>query len=88
MHELRPVCRALFAIALLSILSLRFEPLTAHHGWAGYLDAEFELTGTRASAGVTTTRARKCNMSVRTAPRVPAEASAREYRCEGRRQSR
>jgi Family of unknown function (DUF6152) len=46
MHELRPVCRALFAIALLSILSLRSEPLNAHHGWAGYLDAEFELTGT------------------------------------------
>jgi Family of unknown function (DUF6152) len=50
MHELRPACRAMFALVLLSLLSARPEPLNAHHGWAGYLDAEFELTGTLETA--------------------------------------
>ena len=31
---------ALIAVALLS------RPVSAHHGWGGYLDEEFEITGT------------------------------------------
>jgi hypothetical protein len=35
------VARVLLALSLLSPV-----PLAAHHGWAGYLDAEFEISGT------------------------------------------
>lgn len=39
--------RAALSLAMLA-LSFVLWPVTsrAHHGWAGYLDAEFELTGT------------------------------------------
>jgi hypothetical protein len=32
------------AFGVLALLSVR--PISAHHGWGGYLDAEFEITGT------------------------------------------
>jgi hypothetical protein len=32
--------------ALLATVALSSAPTAAHHGWAGYLDVEFELTGT------------------------------------------
>lgn len=31
---------------LVALLWLSPLPLAAHHGWAGYLDAEFEISGT------------------------------------------
>jgi hypothetical protein len=36
-----------FAVAvLLAGVFLSPRPVSAHHGWGGYLDAEFEITGT------------------------------------------
>src|SRR5215471_11188549 len=32
------------ALGVLALLTMR--PVSAHHGWGGYLDAEFEITGT------------------------------------------
>ena len=45
-----PSLRRLFATlviaALMAIAFLLPQPISAHHGWGGYLDAEFEITGT------------------------------------------
>lgn len=38
--------RAFAPLALLSFVMLPPLMASAHHGWAGYLDEEFELTGT------------------------------------------
>jgi len=35
-----------FLVALFSIVVMSPHTTTAHHGWAGYLSEEFELTGT------------------------------------------
>ena len=34
------------AVALAAAALLSARPVSAHHGWGGYLDAEFEVTGT------------------------------------------
>lgn len=41
-------CVGLFALVAVAAFSL--TPLDAHHGWGGYLDSEFELTGTLETA--------------------------------------
>ena len=36
-----------FAVsALVAVVLLSSRPVSAHHGWGGYLDAEFEISGT------------------------------------------
>ena len=35
--------------ALIAALIVGLTPLAAHHGWGGYLDGEFELSGTLAA---------------------------------------
>src|ERR1044071_1451869 len=42
---LNRVSRALPLAAIVAALGLWSVPLTAHHGWGGYGDDEFELTG-------------------------------------------
>jgi hypothetical protein len=37
---------AVIGLAVLFVLALSPITTNAHHGWAGYLDAEFELSGT------------------------------------------
>jgi hypothetical protein len=39
-------CRFTFAAALVAVALLAPRSVSAHHGWGGYLDAEFEITGT------------------------------------------
>jgi hypothetical protein len=36
----------LVAVAVVAVALLLPRPASAHHGWGGYLDAEFEITGT------------------------------------------
>ena len=33
-------------VAVASFIALSLAPLSAHHGWGGYLDQEFEVSGT------------------------------------------
>src|SRR5215510_11943800 len=33
-------------LALFSLIALSIAPLSAHHGWGGYLTSEFEVSGT------------------------------------------
>lgn len=37
---------SMFAAGALVALALLSRPVSAHHGWGGYLDAEFEISGT------------------------------------------
>jgi uncharacterized protein DUF6152 len=34
------------ALVLVTVMVLSPLPLSAHHGWGGYMDAEFEISGT------------------------------------------
>lgn len=41
---------SLSCVGLFALLALATTPLSAHHGWGGYLGEEFELTGTLETA--------------------------------------
>lgn len=47
-HSTRASSSFLFGFAL-ALLALCAVPLSAHHGWGGYANEEFELTGTLAT---------------------------------------
>jgi hypothetical protein len=38
--------RTVSILALVSLIALSIAPLSAHHGWGGYLSNEFEVSGT------------------------------------------
>ena len=45
-QSLRRSLTALAGGALVALLILSPQPVSAHHGWGGYFDKEFEITGT------------------------------------------
>ena len=44
MQKLSPLSVGI--LALVSLIALSIAPLSAHHGWGGYLTTEFEVSGT------------------------------------------
>ena len=49
MHQLS-IPRSVGVFALVSILTVFLAPVSAHHGWGGYHDQEFEISGTLETA--------------------------------------
>jgi hypothetical protein len=44
MHKLSP--RSAGILVLVALIAFSIAPLSAHHGWGGYLTTEFEVSGT------------------------------------------